>query len=217
MTTFSPIQIAAMEQRYRAAFMNSLGGFKSVVLVGSADPQGNHNLAVFSSLIHIGANPPLCGLIFRPDTVERHTLENIENSGKYTINHLSEEIYQQAHQTSARYPRNISEFETTGLTPEILDSFSAPFVAESRVRFSVEMREKIPLGLNGTILIIGQIMQVHLMDGILQPDGFIDLEAAGSLTCSGLDSYHLTQRLARLTYAKADSWPQEVPIIKSLA
>ena len=79
------------------------------------------------------------------------------------------------------------------------------------------MREKIPLGLNGTILIIGQIMQVHLMDGILQPDGFIDLEAAGSLTCSGLDSYHLTQRLARLTYAKADSWPQEVPIIKPLA
>lgn len=213
MTHIKSTQIADMEQRYRAAFINSLGGFKSVVLVGTADKEGATNLAIFNSLFHIGANPPLCGLVFRPDSVERHTLSNIETTGFYTINHLSEEIYGKAHQTSARYPRDQSEFEATGLTPEFREGFQAPFVAESRLRFGLELREKIPLALNGTILVIGQIIDVWLPDGILQADGFVDLEQAGTLTCSGLDSYHRTQRIARLSYAKPGSLPVAVPLI----
>jgi len=213
MTHISSTQIADMEQRYRAAFINSLGGFKSVVLVGTVDGQGATNLAIFNSLFHIGANPPLCGLIFRPDTVERHTLSNIESTGVYTINHLNEGIYKKAHQTSARYPKDQSEFEATGLTPEFLEGFQAPFVSESQLRFAVGMREKIPLGINGTILMIGQIVDVWLQEEFIQPDGFVDLEQAGTLTCSGLDSYHRTQRIARLSYPKPGAWPQEILMV----
>jgi flavin reductase (DIM6/NTAB) family NADH-FMN oxidoreductase RutF len=213
MTHISSTQIAEMEQRYRATFINSLGGFKSVVLVGTCDKAGSTNLAIFNSLFHIGANPPLCGLVFRPDSVERHTLSNIETTGFYTINHLSEDIYAKAHQTSARYPKDQSEFEATGLTPEFREGFQAPFVAESQLRFGLELREMIPLALNGTILVIGQITNVWLPGDIVQADGFIDLEQAGTLTCSGLDSYHRTQRIARLSYAKPGSWPVEVPLI----
>jgi len=215
MAFFSSSQIAAMEQRYRATFINSLGGFKSVVMVGTSDSKGATNLAIFSSLFHIGANPPLCGLVFRPDTVERHTLTNIENTGIYTINHLTEAIYTKAHQTAARYPKEQSEFEAVGLTPEFEDGIPAPFVSESPLRFSLELREKISLGINGTILIIGQITHIWLPDQVLQADGFIDLEQAGTLTCSGLDSYHRTQRLARLSYPKPGSIPLELPAIPS--
>lgn len=205
---FSSDQIGQMDQRFRAAFINSLGGFKSVVLVGTASKTGAANLAIFNSLVHIGANPPLCGLIFRPDSVERHTLSNLEATGCYTINHLNAEIYKQAHQTSARYPAHISEFEATGLTPEYKNNFPAPFVKESLVQFSVSLKEKIPLAINNTILVIGQILDVWLPAEMIQPDGFLDLEKAGSLTCSGLDSYHQTQRLARLSYAKPDQTPE---------
>ncbi len=202
--------IDQMEQRYRAALINSLGGFKSVVMVGTADEQGQTNLAIFNSLFHIGANPPLCGLIFRPDSVERHTLANIEATGRYTVNHLHSGIYKQAHQTSARYPRTISEFEATGLTPLYEAGFHAPFVAESHLRFALELREQLPLSINGTILVIGQIVGVWLPETSIQPDGFVDLEAVGTVTCSGLDSYHTTQRLARLSYAKPDTTPTEI-------
>ncbi len=199
--------LAQMEQRYRAALINSLGGFKSVVMIGSTDQEGHTNLAIFNSLFHIGANPPLCGLIFRPDSVERHTLTNIEQTGAYTVNHLNEHIYQQAHQTSARYPSTISEFEATGLTPLWQPGYIAPFVAESHLRFYLELQEKIPLTINGTILLIGKITGIWLPDGAVQSDGFVDIEKAGSLTCSGLDSYHRTQRIARLSYAKTDTKP----------
>ncbi|MCC7466549.1 MAG: flavin reductase, partial [Saprospiraceae bacterium] len=171
---------------------------------GTANEAGATNLAIFNSLVHIGANPPLCGLIFRPDSVERHTLSNLETTGCYTINHLNPSIYEKAHQTSARYPAHISEFDATGLTPAYKNGFPAPFVKESMVQFSVLLKEKIPLAINNTILVIGQIHDVWIPKDILQPDGFLDLEKAGTLTCSGLDSYHQTQRLARLSYAKPD-------------
>ncbi len=213
MAFFSSSQIAEMEQRYRAAIINSLSGFKSVVLVGTSDSNHSTNLAIFNSLFHIGASPPLCGLIFRPDTVERHTLTNIENTGIYTINHLTEEIYTKAHQTAARYSKDQSEFEAVGLTPKFEEGIPAPFVSESPLRFSLEFREKIPLEVNGTILIIGQIMNIWLPEGVIQADGFVDLEQAGTLTCSGLDTYHRTQRIARLSYPKPGSWPLEIPVL----
>jgi len=207
---FSSQDIAAMDQRYRAAFINSLGGFKSVALIGTVDPEGRQNLAIFNSIFHLGANPPLFGFIVRPDVSERHTLSNIEQTRCYTINHVHAGIYKQAHQSSARYPKEHSEFEAVGLTPLFEDGFRAPFVAESHLRFAMELREKIPLEINGTTLLIGQIMSVHLPDGVVMEDGFIDLEQAGTLTCSGLDSYHQTQRLARLSYAKPDTTPREL-------
>lgn len=200
-----------MEQRHRATFINSLGGFKSLVLVGTANEVGETNLAAFSSLFHIGANPPLCGLIVRPDDgAERHTLSNIEKTGFYTVNHVMADFYKKAHQTSARYPKNVSEFVATGLTSYYIDSFHAPFVAESQVKFALELREKHPLSINGTILLIGEIKHIFVPEDAIQSDGFVDIEKAGTVTCSGLDSYHTTQRLARLTYAKPDSVPREI-------
>jgi len=207
---FTKDAINQMEQRYRAAFINSLGGFKSLILVGTADHKGASNLAVLNSLFHIGANPPLCGLIFRPDVADRHTLDNILETGWYTINHVSEGFYRAAHQTSARYPKELSEFSAVGLTPEWHSEFKVPFVAESAIKWLMKFREKHDLTINGTHLVIGEIMEVHIPEDILQEDGFVDIEKAGTLTCSGLDSYHKTQKISRLSYAKTDRWNHEI-------
>jgi len=193
-----------MEQRKRAHLINSLGGFKSLVMLGTQNVQGQTNLAVFSSFFHLGANPALCGLIVRPDNGERHSLNNIMATELYTIPHVHQAIYQQAHQTSASYPALQSEFAATGLTEQWLGNFFAPFVQESRVKMAVQLAQRVDLDINGTILLIGKILEIHVPDNIISRDGFIDLEAAGSLTLSGLDSYHRTQKLARLSYAKPD-------------
>jgi flavin reductase (DIM6/NTAB) family NADH-FMN oxidoreductase RutF len=200
--TVKTAELAQMETRYRAAFINSLGGFKSVVMVGTQNKAGQHNLAIFNSLIHLGANPALCGFIIRPDVSPRHTLENIEATGYYTFNHLQESTYQQAHHTAARYPREVSEFEASGLTAEFKDDFFAPFVQESVVKFGCEFKQRIPIELNGTSLIIGQITHIYVPEHCLESDGFVDIEKAGSITVSGLDSYHKTTKLERLPYAK---------------
>ncbi|MEI7524482.1 MAG: flavin reductase [Mariniphaga sp.] len=206
--TFSDLR--DWEQRKRAQLINSLGGFKSVCLIGTISKSGQSNLAIFNSVIHLGANPPLVAFIIRPDSVERHTLENILETGFYTINHINEAIYKQAHQTSARYPGEVSEFDATGLNSEFKNDFLAPFVAESNVSFGVQFKERIDITLNGTTLMIGEIRLISYPENCLCEDGFLDIEKAESLTCSGLDSYHKTVRLSRLTYAKPDIEPTEI-------
>lgn len=206
---FSHTDLMNLEQRYRAAFINSLGGFKSVNLIGTKNKAGQTNLAIFNSIVHIGANPPLIGFVVRPDSAERHTLENILETSFYTLNHLNENIYEQAHQTSARYPRSVSEFEAVGLTEDYRNGFFAPFVKESYVQIGIELRERIDFTINGTIFIIGEIKEVYFPTDSLQADGFLDLESAKSIACSGLDSYHSTQKINRLSYAKSDKWPEK--------
>ena len=194
--------IMSMEKQERVHFINSLGGFKSVALVGTSDKNGNTNLAIFSSFFHIGAHPPLIGMIFRPSPPERDTLRNILETGFYTVNHINESIYKQAHQTSARYDPEISEFDVTGLNSEYKNDFFAPFVVESNIQLGIEFKEKVDISINNTILIIGEIVQIYVPENCLNQDGFIDLEKANTITCSGLDSYHKTVKLDRLSYAK---------------
>jgi flavin reductase (DIM6/NTAB) family NADH-FMN oxidoreductase RutF len=202
--------IQAMETRYRAAFINSLGGFKSVVMIGTKNENGQENLAIFNSFFHIGANPALCGIIVRPDVSPRHTLQNIVTSKYYTINHLNENIFAQAHQTSARYDEMDSEFEQTGLTVAYKNEFYAPFVEESQVQMGCQLEQKIDLEINGTTLLIGKIIYANVPEKAISSDGFVDLEAAGTITCSGLDSYHKTEKLARLSYAKSGRLPTKI-------
>ncbi len=190
------------EKRKRTRFINSLSGFKSVNLVGTQNETGQTNLSIISSVIHIGANPALMGFIMRPVPVTRHTYHNILATGFYTFNHITAEFFQQAHQTSARYPEGESEFEATGLNPIYSKQIAAPYVAESPVRIGLAFREKIEIPLNGTFLIIGEVKEVFYPEGCLLEDGYLDIEQAGSITCSALDSYHRTKRLGRLSYAK---------------
>jgi flavin reductase (DIM6/NTAB) family NADH-FMN oxidoreductase RutF len=198
------IEIGQLEKQNRVHLINSLGGFKSVALVGTADKNKNTNLSIFSSFFHIGANPPLIGMIFRPSPPERDTMKNILETGFYTINHINEMIYKQAHQTSARYESEVSEFQVTKLKPEYKNDFFAPFVAESNIKMGVEFKEKLDIAINNTTMIIGEIVQIYLPENCLNEDGFIDIEKANTITCSGLDSYHKTIQLDRLSYAKPD-------------
>jgi flavin reductase (DIM6/NTAB) family NADH-FMN oxidoreductase RutF len=142
-------EIEQLEKQKRVHLINSLGGFKSVALVGTADENKKTNLAIFSSIFHIGANPPLIGMIFRPSPPERDTMRNILETGFYTINHINENIYKQAHQTSARYDKDISEFDVTGLKPVYKNNFFAPFVSESHLQLGIDFKEKIDISNSG--------------------------------------------------------------------
>jgi flavin reductase (DIM6/NTAB) family NADH-FMN oxidoreductase RutF len=194
--------ISEMDKQKRINFINSLGGFKSICLVGSIDLEGKENCAIFSSIVHIGSNPPLFGLISRPAAFDRNTLENILETGFYTLNHINDSFFKQAHQTSARYDKGVSEFEMTGLESEFKNNFLAPFVVASNVQMGLKFIEKIEIPSNGTVLIIGEVLEVFYPENCLLEDGFLDIEKAETITCSGLDSYHKTIRLDRLSYAK---------------
>lgn len=202
MKTIKLSEIEAMGKLARVQFVNSLPGPKPVSLIGSIASDGQTNLAPFSTVTHLGSNPALIGLVSRPDLVDRHTLSNILDTRSYTINHIHPGILHQAHACSARIPRNVSEFEATGLTPHFVENIAAPFVSESRMRFALKLVETIPIAANGTVLIIGEVILVQLPEDSLSEDGCIDLTALESLASTALDTYFQLSEPTRLPYAK---------------
>ena len=201
---YSFSEILNLNERFRRNLINSVSGFKSVSLIGTVNNSGTTNLAIFSQILHIGANPPMLGILFRPDSVERHTLENIRQNGYFTINQIQESFYKEAHQTSARYPSNISEFDAVGLTPEFIKDVDVPFVKESNIKMLLKCVDEQTLKINGTILLIGEVQLLMAPDNVIGEDGFVDLQNAGTITNAGLDAYYKTEKISRLSYAKVD-------------
>jgi flavin reductase (DIM6/NTAB) family NADH-FMN oxidoreductase RutF len=201
---YSASDIENMPQRVRANFINSLSGFKSANLIGTRCIKGINNLAVVSSVFHIGAQPPLLGMIMRPHSVPRDTLQNIKDTGEYTINHICASIVEKAHQASARYESELSEFEQVGLTPQTTDQVKAPYVLESHIKLGMQVQDIQLLAINQTELVIGQIVEVMVEPRWVSADGYVDIEAAQSVAISSLDSYHSGHRIARFDYAKPD-------------
>jgi flavin reductase (DIM6/NTAB) family NADH-FMN oxidoreductase RutF len=210
MELISASSIRTWERSYRANFINSLTGFKSVNLIGTVNSAGKTNLGVFSSIVHIGSDPALVGYINRPTKAAPHTISNIQASGLYTINHIQPSFLEKAHQTSAKYADEVSEFDEVGLTPEFMESIQAPFVKESRVKYALSLKEIIPIQLNNTFLVIGEILYVKLEDDILLDDGFLSLDKASSLCSNGTDGYYSTQLINRYHYAKPGVHPKKI-------
>lgn len=203
-------EIAVLPKRYRTNLINSLSGFKSGNLIGTISPDGQENLAIFTSVVHLGANPAMMGFIMRPVSVPRHTYENIIATKQFTINQVAIDFYKKAHQTAARYDREQSEFAATGLTSFYSGNCLAPYVKESAVKIGLSFVEALEIKANGTQMMIGAIEEVIVAPELILEDGYLDLEQAGTVAVSCLDGYHQTNQLARLTYAKPDREPEEL-------
>ena len=202
MQYFSINEIKGWDRFYRANFINSLQGFKPVSLLGTVSENGIPNLAIFSNIIHIGADPALIGFINRPIEAAPHTIQNIKLTGEFTINHIQASFVAAAHQTSAKYSTDQNEFLETGLKTFFLENLKAPFVAESEIKYGLELVEIVPITHNNTFLVIGSITHVLLKEGLIQQDGFIDANKAQTVTSLGLDGYYSTEPISRFEYAK---------------
>lgn len=203
--TLDHLQIAGLESRYRATLINSLAGIRPAILVGTADQNGITNLGVFNSVLHIGADPAYYGLLFRPSTVERHTLENIQSSSWYSFNYLPAPEFEKVHHCSAKYPAGQSEFVAAGLTP-VYDQISpAPMVEEAVIRILLKLEYQTVLPMNGTTLVVGSIQKIFLPDGVVSNDGYVSHEIGDTLCCVGLDAYFRSKEIGRLPYARPKS------------
>ena len=201
-------QLAQLDPAFRRNLINCLPGYKPLHLMGTQNAAGVTNLALFSQVIHLGADPPLIGILFRPHTVKRDSLENILETGVFTLNHVRIQEVVQAHWTAANWEG--SEFDATGLTEEYKAGVQAPFVKGSPVQLACSLVESQTLQVNQTVLLIAKIEQVFVDEKGLREDGSLDLNALGIATVSGLDEYHIGQSLGRYTYAKPGKIPTKL-------
>lgn len=200
--TLSHKDIQAMDRNQRRNFVNTLSGIKNVQLLGTQSPTGIDNLGLFNSVMHIGAAPACLGFIMRPLTVQRQTYNNLKANGHFTLNQVHQEIIDQAHQASAKYPNEVSEFEQVGFTPQRTANLKAPYVQEAQIKIGLEFQEEHYIQINHSWLIVGRIVEVLIPENSIGPDGHVDTAAWNGVGVSGLDTYYDLQQRKRLPYAR---------------
>ena len=195
-------QIEEFSHLYKINLMNSISGFKSANLIATKSKDNYTNVAVFSSVMHYGSTPAILGFVLRPTTVIRNTYNNIKETGFYTINAINESIIDDAHHTSAKYSAEISEFNKTNLNTEYKNGFYAPFVKESPLKIGMKFLEEHPIKVNGTILVLGEVLDLHFDDDMILDDGMLDLSAKKIATINGLDTYLIPKEKRKLGYQR---------------
>lgn len=208
MKHFTSSGLQSGDAYFKRHLINSLSGYKSANLIGTISPSGRSNLALFSSVVHVGASPPMLGMIMRPLTVPRQTYQYIKSSGFYTINHVHHDFIDKAHYTSAKFDENTSEFATCGLSEQYIDGFLAPYVKESKIKLGMILEDELPIKQNGTIFIIGRIEHIYVEESIIEEDGNIDLSGVGNVAISGLETYYKVERTAHFPFARVGQWPK---------
>ena len=197
--------IQDMDRVKRLNLINSITGISPANLVGTISNDLSENLSIFSSVIHIGSNPPLMGFILRPtENNRRDTYENIIETNKFTINHIHSDMIQKSHYTSVKFKKKESEFKKCQLTPEYLNSFQAPYVKESYVKIGLNLEDINLIKSNGCRLIIGRIEHIYVPENTLHANGNIQLELLDSIGVSGLNTYYSLNKIKEYPYARVD-------------
>ena len=201
-------QIQETARIKRLNLINSITGVKPANLIASISKDGDSNLAIFSSLVHLGSNPALLGFVLRPQhEVRRDTYDNILATGYYTINHIHPDFIANAHYTSAKFSKQDSEFEKCQLTEEYLYDFSVPFVKESRVKIGMKLEDMLPIKMNKCVMVIGSIQPLWIDDVAVEEDGQVNLELLNDVGIGGLNSCYKLERIGQFPYARVNELP----------
>ncbi len=201
-------EINELDKVKRLKLINSITGVKSANLIGTMSSSGITNLAIFSSVVHLGSNPPLLGFITRTSKkVKRNTLENIISTKKYTINQIQKEFIKKAHYTSAKFSEHESEFKMCKLNEEYINNFFSPYVKESNLKIGMSLKEIIPIKSNGSTMIVGEIQEIITNSKFLKDDFMFDLENAGTIAIGGLNEYFEIKNIAHYPYVRISEFP----------
>jgi flavin reductase (DIM6/NTAB) family NADH-FMN oxidoreductase RutF len=202
MKSISKETILKMDKIEKLNLINSCTGFKSANLIATKSIEGNTNVAIFSSVTHLGSSPSLIGFIIRTTTTPRDTYKNIMETGYFTINHITIDMIADAHHTSANYESGISEFDKTHLEEEYKEGINIPFVKGSPVQLYCKFVNEYDIKENGTIHIIASIESVFYNEALEHKDGWLQLDLGNIVALNGTDGYFLPKLIDRFQQAQ---------------
>jgi len=212
MKNISKAAISQMEKVERLNLINSCTGYKSANLIATKSVDGVSNIAVFSSITHLGSEPGLLGFIVRPITVIRDTYKNIKETGYFTVNHITSDMIADAHHTAANYGPEISEFDKTNLEEEYKDGIAIPFAKGSPVQLYCKYLNEYYIAENDTIHLIASIEEIFFDEKLQHKDGWLQLDRANVIAINGLDGYCLPKLVDRFQYARPDVETKSFPL-----
>ena len=144
---------------------------RPIAFVSSVDAAGVRNLAPFSYFTACSSNPPVvcfCTTVRTSLQPYKDTLRNVEATGEFVVNIVSEEFAAQMNMCSADVPPEVDEFALSGLTPLSSDLVKPPRVAESKVQMECRLRQIVRVSEKpgGGVLVLGEVLRFHVLESL---------------------------------------------------
>ena len=168
-----------------------------VVLVTCVDSTGKPNIITLAWAGTVCSEPPAVGLGIRPS---RYSYKLIENSKEFVVNIPTAKIIKETDYCGVTSGRDTDKFSETKLTPEKADKVKAPLIRECPVNMECTLKNIVSLGAHD--LFIGEIVQVHIDQDILDDKGNIDIKKADPFTYNQGEYWNLHKKLGTYGYSK---------------
>jgi len=148
-----------------------IGGIvpRPIAFVSTVSRAGVRNLAPFSFFTAASANPPV--VCFAPmvrgsDGQQKDTLRNVEETGEFVVNIVSEDFVEKMNICSAEFPPDVDEWEKSGLTPVASECVKPARVQESHFHMECKLVDVVSVSKQplGGSLVLGEVLRFHVAD-----------------------------------------------------
>ena len=186
------LELSELSTRELYGWMVGLITPRPIAWVSTLSPAGVANLAPYSFFNGVSANPPT--IVFCPanrrDGTPKDTLVNIQLTGQFVVNLVTDSLAQTMNQTSAEYEPDVDEFEMSQADKAPSTRVKPPRVAASAASLECELHHAVQLGVGpgGGNLVVGRIVHIHLDDELVDDQGKLvpqRLQTIGRLGGSG--------------------------------
>jgi len=168
---------------------------RPIAFVSTMSPAGVLNLAPFSFFNAFCADPPIVGFCPVWRTPAKDTITNVRATREFVVNVVGEDIAEAMNVCSAEFPAEIDEFQQSNLTPIPSVIVKPPRVKESKINMECSLLQIVDFSEkpNGGSLVLGQVVRMHVEDGIISDSYQIDADKLRAIGRMGGPDYTRTR------------------------
>jgi flavin reductase (DIM6/NTAB) family NADH-FMN oxidoreductase RutF len=167
--------LSQVPKRTTYNLINGLVAPRPIALVTSLGPDGVLNAAPFSSYNYLCHDPAILGfgVAARPDGSQtlKDTARNIEYSGEYVVNVVTEDIGRKMNICGVDFPSEVSEMDMAGFTPEPSIVVKTPRIKEAHAALECRLYQMIKPGPGEARIILGHVVAIYVEDRFIDPKG----------------------------------------------
>lgn len=168
-----------------------------VVLVTCVDSTGEPNIITLAWVGTLCSEPPMIGLGIRPT---RYSHELIKNSKEFVVNIPSTKILKETDFCGVTSGKDTNKFYETGLTQEKGEKVKTPLIVECPVNMECILKDRIPLGTHD--LFLGEIVQVHIDEQVLDENGSFDFTKVEPFVYNVGEYWSIHRKIGAYGYSK---------------
>lgn len=168
-----------------------------VVLVTCVNSTGAPNIITLAWAGTVCSEPPMVGVSIRPT---RHSYQLIKDTKEFVINIPPTKFIQETDYCGIVSGKNIDKFAETKLTQEKAEKVQAPLIQECPVNLECVLKQTIPLGAHD--LFLGEVIQVHIDEKVLEENGKIDFTKADPFVFNVGEYWNLNKKIGTYGFSK---------------